>query len=103
MTWPPWAVQHCSGRAKANGREPKSCLGRVFNFKLGCFDMWSIAWYRQGRPDLELKTWLRCCPVNLTGQIGSSSNRFGAMLSQFYWLALQARGSQSVACTIKVL
>ncbi len=23
----------------ANGREPKSCLGRVFNFKLGCFVM----------------------------------------------------------------
>ncbi len=25
------------GSAKANGREPKSCLGRVFNFKLGPF------------------------------------------------------------------
>jgi hypothetical protein len=25
------------GRAKANGREPKSCLGQVFNFKLGRF------------------------------------------------------------------
>jgi hypothetical protein len=23
--------------AKANGREPKSCLGQVFNFELGCF------------------------------------------------------------------
>jgi hypothetical protein len=21
----------------ANGTEPKSCLGRVFNFKIGCF------------------------------------------------------------------
>ncbi len=26
-----------SGSAKANGREPKTCLGRVFNYKLGCF------------------------------------------------------------------
>jgi hypothetical protein len=26
-----------AGNTKANGREPKSCLGRVFNFKLGCF------------------------------------------------------------------
>jgi len=26
------------GSAISNGREPKSCLGRVFNFKLGCFD-----------------------------------------------------------------
>ncbi len=25
------------GSAKANGRDPNSCLGRVFNFKLGCF------------------------------------------------------------------
>ncbi len=25
------------GSVKANGREPKSCLGRVFNIKLGCF------------------------------------------------------------------
>jgi hypothetical protein len=26
-----------TGSAKANGREPKSCLGRVFSFKFGCF------------------------------------------------------------------
>ncbi len=26
-----------AGSAISNGREPKSCLGRVFNFKLGCF------------------------------------------------------------------
>jgi hypothetical protein len=25
------------GSSKANGREPKSCLGCIFNFKLGCF------------------------------------------------------------------
>ncbi len=25
------------GSAKANGREPESGLGRVFNFKLGCY------------------------------------------------------------------
>ena len=27
-----------AGSAKANGREPKSGLGRVFNFKLDSFD-----------------------------------------------------------------
>ncbi len=27
------------GSAKANGREPPSCMGRVFNFKQGCFVM----------------------------------------------------------------
>ncbi len=25
------------GSVKAKGREPKSCLGQVFNFKCGCF------------------------------------------------------------------
>jgi hypothetical protein len=28
-------VSHGPGSAISNGREPKSCLGRVFNFKLG--------------------------------------------------------------------
>ncbi len=33
-----------AGSAKANGREPKSCLGQVFNFKLGHFVMYAMAW-----------------------------------------------------------
>jgi len=24
--------------ARKHGREPKTCLGRVFNYKLGCFE-----------------------------------------------------------------
>jgi hypothetical protein len=28
--------------AKANGREPKSCLGQVLKFKLGCFIMYAM-------------------------------------------------------------
>jgi hypothetical protein len=44
------------GSAKANGREPKSCLGRVFNFKLGCFVICTIAWPIQAPPSLEFKT-----------------------------------------------
>ncbi len=35
------------GSAKANGRKPKSCLGQVFNFKLGHFVMYAMAWYIQ--------------------------------------------------------
>jgi len=35
------------GSTKANGREPKSCLGRVFNSKLGHFAMYAIAWHIQ--------------------------------------------------------
>ncbi len=53
--------------AKANWREPKSCLGRVFNFKLDSF-----ASYQHKRPLLELKTRPRCSEVmdklRLTGQ-----------------------------------
>jgi hypothetical protein len=36
-----------AGSAKASGREPKSCLGRVFNFKLGLFVTYEIAWHIQ--------------------------------------------------------
>jgi hypothetical protein len=35
-----------SGGAKDNGREP-NCLGRVFNFTLGPFVMYMIAWHIQ--------------------------------------------------------
>ncbi len=31
-----------SRSAKANGRDPKSCLGRVFNFKLDSFVMCAL-------------------------------------------------------------
>ncbi len=36
-----------SGSAKANRREPKSCLGRVFNFKLDHFVMYAMVGYIQ--------------------------------------------------------
>jgi hypothetical protein len=35
-----FSIQYClqvQGSSKANRREPKSCLGRVVNFKLGRF------------------------------------------------------------------
>ncbi len=44
------------GSTKANGRELKSCLGRVFNFRLGCFVMYATAWHIQAPPSLELIT-----------------------------------------------
>jgi hypothetical protein len=48
------------GSAKANGREPKSCLGRVFNFKLDSFaDTKDACGY------LKLKTRPRFCPVSI--------------------------------------
>jgi hypothetical protein len=54
------------GSVKANRREPKSCLGWVFNFKLGCFVICTTAWPLQARPSLELKTRPRLCPVSLS-------------------------------------
>jgi hypothetical protein len=50
--------------AKANGREPKRCLGQVFNFKLCCFVMCAIAQHIQARLSLELKTRPRFCPLS---------------------------------------
>ncbi len=49
---------------KSNGREPKSCLGRVFNFKLGRFAMLAVAWRMQAHPCLELKTRPRFHPLS---------------------------------------
>jgi hypothetical protein len=56
-----------AGSTKANGREPKSCLGQVFNFKLGrfCYE-WNCMTYTS-MPTLVLKTWPRFCPVSYVG------------------------------------
>jgi hypothetical protein len=43
-----------AGSAKANGREPESCLGRVFLFELGHSVMDAIAQHTQARLMLEL-------------------------------------------------
>jgi hypothetical protein len=37
---------------KANGREPKTGFGRVFNFKLGCFDDVCVLVYADACPHL---------------------------------------------------
>jgi hypothetical protein len=53
-----------AGSAKANGREPKTCLGRVFNNKLGCFDDAHVPVYVDARPHLYLKTRPMFSPVS---------------------------------------
>jgi len=40
------------GSAKANGREPKTCQGRVFNYKLGCFPDVHVFIYVDAQPRL---------------------------------------------------
>ncbi len=40
------------GSEKANRREPKTCLSRVFNYKLGCFDDVQALIYVDARPRL---------------------------------------------------
>ncbi len=41
---------------KVNGRKPRSCLGQVFDYKLGCFDDVHVLIYVDARPRLLLKT-----------------------------------------------
>ncbi len=41
-----------TGSAKANGKEYKTGLGRVFNFKLGCFDYVHVLIYADAHPHL---------------------------------------------------
>jgi len=62
-----------AGSTKANGREPKSCLYRVFNYKLGCFDKLHkkcIAWKC---PLLELKTRPKFSPDDLSLSKGTET------------------------------
>ncbi len=47
---------------KANGREPKSCAGLVFNFKIDCFNPEHGQNCVDTRPRPELKTLPRFCP-----------------------------------------
>jgi hypothetical protein len=54
------------GSIKANGREPKTGFGRVFNSKLGCFDDVRVLVYADACPHLLLKTRSRFSPVSLS-------------------------------------
>jgi hypothetical protein len=40
------------GSAKSSGREPKTGFGRVFNYKLGCFDKGHVLMYTEARSHL---------------------------------------------------
>jgi hypothetical protein len=51
------------GSTKTNWRELKTCLGRVFNYKLGCFDDVHVFISVEARPQLQLKTRPRFSPV----------------------------------------
>jgi hypothetical protein len=54
-----------SGSAITNGREPRSCLGRVFNSKLGCIDTpGSKCMVCMQLPLLKLKTRPKARPVS---------------------------------------
>jgi hypothetical protein len=53
-----------TGSLKDNGREPKTCLGQVFNYKLSCLDDVHVLIYMEARPHLQLKMWPRFIPVS---------------------------------------
>jgi hypothetical protein len=52
--------------AKANVREPKSCLGRVFHLRLGSFADMKKVQVAHARPSVKLKTLPRFCPPSLS-------------------------------------
>jgi hypothetical protein len=52
------------GRAITNGREPRSCLGRVFNSKLGCIATTGSKCMVCMQPLLKLKVWPKAHPVS---------------------------------------
>ena len=54
----------CTGSAITNGREPRSCLGRVFNSKLGCIDTPGSKCMVCMQPLLKLKTRPKARPVS---------------------------------------
>jgi hypothetical protein len=53
-----------SGNAITNGREPRSCLGRVFNSKLGYIATLGSKCMLFMQPLLKLKTRPKDCPVS---------------------------------------
>jgi hypothetical protein len=64
------------GSTKAYRREPRSCMGWVFNFKLGCLCMSAIAWHIQAPPHLKLKTRPRFCNVSLSLSMSKLINKY---------------------------
>jgi len=56
---------YVTGSAISNGREPRSCLGLVFNSKLGCFATLGSKYMMVCKqPLLKLKTQPKARPVS---------------------------------------
>jgi hypothetical protein len=60
---------------KSNGREPKSYLGRVFNFKFANFASKQCKCMMCTQPILELKMRPQFCPLNQTLSGAETKNR----------------------------
>ncbi len=73
-----------AGSALSNGREPRSCLGRVFNFKLDRFASLHNKCMAHIQPLLKLKTWPRFVLLKFVHASGIQANiRLG--LKSFKW------------------
>jgi hypothetical protein len=59
-----WFCEYPPGTTISNGREPKSCLGQVFNSKLGRIATLPSKCMACMQPLLELKPRARVCPVH---------------------------------------
>jgi hypothetical protein len=60
---------------KANGREPKTCLGQVFSNKLGCFYDAHELIYMDARTHPKLKARPRFSPVSKNSSMISVGER----------------------------
>ncbi len=69
------------GSTKANGKEPETCLGQVFNFKLDCFNHVRVLIYADTHPHLQLKTRPSISPISLSLSI-NEPNRLVRLLLQ---------------------
>ncbi len=80
-----WSAQ--AGSAISNGREPRSCLGRVFNIKLGSFVSKQLNWVAHTQPLLELKTRPRFRPDSWSLSVAQV---FDFMWNQKCWIKIAA-------------
>jgi hypothetical protein len=79
------------GSVKANRREPKSCLGRVFNFKLGCLQNVYNLWPIQKQPSLDLKMQPRFLSCQLKFVQGENLKVVWSEFSTISWPVLLLR------------
>jgi hypothetical protein len=87
------------GSAITNGREPRSCLGRVFNSKLGCIAILGSKWMVSMQPLLKLKTRPRARPASLSLSVPSPIS-FCAPMTVYQCQQFRPRSKGDTSCNV---